>query len=344
MSKLVSRGNGKIDERYRPRRLSEVFGNHSLIKSLNNWFLKGDNRSRVIMLVGTPGSGKTTTARIIATGLNCSKGDSGEPCLECDNCKSILNGTAMNVHELNMAELNKKEDAENLVSEMYDSSLSGRNKIYILDEVQQMTQSSQNLLLKPLEEPPFGTYFVLCTTDPQKIIKPLQTRCQIFKVSNPVGDDLRDYLRQLFENEKWSITKSDADFLKEQVKGCGFREIINISEQFHLGGKDAVEKVAFSEDPEIFELVKYVANGKYDEFVDGYHKIESEKGFDCEGFRMVLLSYLKSMLEKSGMKNANKSIGISNAMDCFLNPYFEQNPIPRMSKEVFKACCFILQN
>ena len=166
------------------------------------------------MLHGSAGTGKTTCARIISLSLNCeNQSEMGEPCLECESCRSILNGTAMNIYEINMAKLNKKEDVDELVDGMYESCLTGKNKIYVFDECQQLTNSAQNLLLKPLEEPPANTYFILSTTDPQKIIKPLQTRCQMFKVGNPVGEDLKDYLRQLFSLENWKISKEDANFL-----------------------------------------------------------------------------------------------------------------------------------
>ena len=89
MAKLVSRGEGKIDKRYRPCRLSEVFGNENLVNSLNNWFSQGEKRSKVLLFQNGPGTGKTTLARILALGLNCENGESGEPCLECSSCKSI---------------------------------------------------------------------------------------------------------------------------------------------------------------------------------------------------------------------------------------------------------------
>ena len=143
MAKLVSRGTGKIDKRYRPCRLSEVFGNENLVKSLENWFSQGESRSKVLLFQNGPGTGKTTLARILALGLNCENGESGEPCLECANCKSIMNGTALNIQEINAAQLNKKEDAEEIVNGMYETCLVGKNKIYILDECQQLTFSSK---------------------------------------------------------------------------------------------------------------------------------------------------------------------------------------------------------
>lgn len=342
MAKLVSRGDGKIDKRYRPCRLSEVFGNENLVNSLNNWFSQGEKRSKVLLFQNGPGTGKTTLARILALGLNCEKGESGEPCLECASCKSILAGTAMNIQEINAAQLNKKEDAEEIVNGMYESCLVGKNKIYILDECQQLTTSAQNLFLKPLEEPPHNTYFILCTTDPQKIIKPLQTRCQSFCVGNPKSKDLSDYLNQLFKLENWTITKEDAEWLKETVNGCGFREIINIAEQYHLGGKESIQKAIVTEDPNLFELAMIVCSGKPDSFEKFCQKqkdIEAEFGFNCESFRLLLLSCLKNKLVKE--INKQNQTNIVQAMKCLFDPYYENNPVPRMYANIFEAIFYL---
>ena len=342
MATLVSRGSGKIDKRYRPCRLSEVFGNENLVNSLNNWFSQGEKRSKVLLFQNGPGTGKTTLARILALGLNCEKNEGGEPCLECSSCKSILNGTALNIQEINAAQLNKKEDAEEIVSGMYESCLVGKNKIYILDECQQLTSSAQNLFLKPLEEPPLNTYFILCTTDPQKIIKPLQTRCQSFRVGNPRAKDLSDFLNQLFKLEGWSITKEDAEWLKETLNGCGFREIINIAEQYHLGGKESIQKAIVSEDPNLFELAMIVCSGKpnsFERFCQKQKEIESEAGFNCESFRLLLLGCLKTKLVKE--TNKEKQISIVQAMETIFEPYYENNPTPRMYANIFKVIYYL---
>lgn len=131
---LIARGNKAINERYRHCTFHEVIGNENTKKALAGWIEKGGKRSSTILLTGNSGNGKTTTARILAMGLNCENGDTVNPCCECPSCKSALSGEAMHITEYNMSALSKKEDADEIVNSMYNSSFTGRNNVYILDE------------------------------------------------------------------------------------------------------------------------------------------------------------------------------------------------------------------
>lgn len=111
----------------------------------------------------------TTIARILAMGLNCEHGDSVEPCLECPSCKAAMAGEAMHIQEYNMSALTRKEDADEIINSLSDSCFTGRNKMLILDEVQGMSTSSQNLILKSLENPPPNTYLILCLAGETKV-------------------------------------------------------------------------------------------------------------------------------------------------------------------------------
>ncbi len=175
---LVARGEKAINERYRPMTFHEVIGNNETKKSLAGWIERGDKRSRAILLVGESGDGKTTTARILAMGLNCEHGDTVNPCCECPSCRAAMANEAMHIKEYNMSALSTKDDADAIVNSLYDSAFTGRNTVAILDEIQGMSVGSQNLMLKMLENPPKNTYIILATTDPQKIIKTIKTRCE----------------------------------------------------------------------------------------------------------------------------------------------------------------------
>ena len=130
---LVQRGDKAINERYRPCTFHEVIGNEETKKSLALWVEKGNKRSRALFLHGQSGCCKTTIARILAMGLNCKEGDTVNPCCECTSCKSALNGDAMHINEYNMSALSKKEDADEIINSMYNTSFTGRNNIYIMD-------------------------------------------------------------------------------------------------------------------------------------------------------------------------------------------------------------------
>ena len=131
---LVQRGDKAINERYRPRTFHEVIGNEATKKALAAWMERGEKRSRALLLLGGSGEGKTSIARVLAMGLNCEHGDTVNPCCECPSCKSAMVESAMHIKEYNMSALSTKDDADTIVNSMYDSSFTGRNNVFILDE------------------------------------------------------------------------------------------------------------------------------------------------------------------------------------------------------------------
>ena len=131
---LIARGEKAINERYRPMKFSEVIGCEKTKQALTKWMERGKLRSRALLLYGESGCGKSTLSRIIAMGLNCEKGDTVEPCLECPSCKAALAGEALHINEFNMSALSCKDDADNIVNSMQNACFTGRNRVYIMDE------------------------------------------------------------------------------------------------------------------------------------------------------------------------------------------------------------------
>jgi DNA polymerase-3 subunit gamma/tau len=166
--------------RYRPQRFSELRGQEHLVAALQN-AVRDDRVGHAYLFSGPRGTGKTSSARILAKVLNCENPADGEPCGVCQSCVAVEQGTSFDVHELDAASNNGVEAIRDLIAKTAMGT-PGRTKVYILDEVHMLSTAASNALLKTLEEPPPHVVFVLATTDPQKVLPTIRSRTQHFDV------------------------------------------------------------------------------------------------------------------------------------------------------------------
>jgi DNA polymerase-3 subunit gamma/tau len=178
--------------RYRPRRFSDVRGQEQVVKALRN-AVRDDRVGHAYLFSGPRGTGKTSTARILAKALNCEHLIDGEPCGSCDSCLSIDAGTSYDVQELDAASNNGVENVRDLVGRANLGS-PGRTKVYILDEVHMLTPAASAALLKTLEEPPDHVVFVLATTDPHKVLATIRSRTQHYEFHLLAADELAEHV------------------------------------------------------------------------------------------------------------------------------------------------------
>jgi len=179
--------------RYRPQRFSEVRGQDTVVGALRS-AVADDRVGHAYLFSGPRGTGKTSTARILAKALNCEDLHDGEPCGVCASCVSMQAGTSYDLQELDAASNNKVEDVRALIERVALGS-PGRTKVYILDEVHMLSAGASNALLKTLEEPPDHVVFVLATTDPQKVLPTIRSRTQHFEFHLLPADELADHVR-----------------------------------------------------------------------------------------------------------------------------------------------------
>ena len=175
--------------KFRPQEFEDVKGQEHIVTTLKNQ-IKADRIGHADLFCGTRGTGKTTVAKIFAKAVNCEHPVDGSPCGECPSCRAITEGSSMNVIEIDAASNNGVDNIRPIREEVTYRPTEGRYKVYIIDEVHMLTTAAFNALLKTLEEPPAHVIFVLCTTDPQKILETILSRCQRFDFHRIGNEDI----------------------------------------------------------------------------------------------------------------------------------------------------------
>jgi DNA polymerase-3 subunit gamma/tau len=247
--------------KYRPQRFDEVIGQDHVVATLAREVDEG-RIAHAYLFAGPRGTGKTTSARLLAKALNCTNlGDDGEPCNECASCVGITEGTSLDVIELDAASHNKVEDIREMRVNVSTVAAAGNaRRVYILDEAHMLSRAAGNALLKTLEEPPEHVVFVLATTEPYKLLDTIRSRAQRFDFHPIPVEILIDYLGTIAQREGFTAEPDglsmvathargsvrDAMSLLEQVAslGAGTVEASQVSRALGLADKDAFGKLA----------------------------------------------------------------------------------------------------
>lgn len=230
--------------RYRPRRFGEMVGQEHVVRALRN-AVASHREGQAYLFSGPRGTGKTTSARILAKVLNCENPVDGEPCCECESCKSVEAGTSFDVIELDAASNNKVDDIRELI-ERVNISTPGRHKVYILDEVHMLTQGAEAALLKTLEEPPPHVVFVLATTDPQKVRDTIRSRTQHLSFHLLNAEELEAHVRWVAHDAGIEIDEDAVQAVVRQGAGSA-RDTLSALEVVAAGGGVAPEMVPLDE-------------------------------------------------------------------------------------------------
>lgn len=224
--------------RFRPRKFSELYGQEHVVRALRNAVING-REGQAYLFSGPRGTGKTTTARILAKVLNCESPVDGEPCCACQSCLAVEQGTSYDVLELDAASNNGVQEIRDIIDAAALTS-PGRHRVFILDEVHMLTRAAEAALLKTLEEPPEQVVFVLATTDPQKVSETIRSRVQHLQFHLISADELEKYVR--FVIEKAELTVDDAAIAHVLRQGGGSaRDTLSALELVAAGGGEPEE-------------------------------------------------------------------------------------------------------
>ncbi len=227
--------------KYRPQSFSDIVGQESLVKALSN-AIELNRIASAYLFCGPRGTGKTSSARILAKSLNCEHGPTLTPCQKCASCVDITNATGLDVIEIDAASNRGIQDAKELISKAQYAPINGKYKIFIIDEVHMLSTDAFNALLKTFEEPPKNVIFILATTEPHKVLETIVSRCQRFDLRRITTEDIVKRLREISDLEKIKITDEALFAIAKNVSG-GLRDSLALLDQVSiLGVKEEITK------------------------------------------------------------------------------------------------------
>jgi DNA polymerase-3 subunit gamma/tau len=285
--------------KYRPQTFDDLVGQAHVTRTLKN-AVEQNRLAHAYLFVGPRGIGKTSTARILAKALNCVNGPTITPCGVCDSCKEITGGNSLDVLEIDGASNNGVEQVRELRDNVRYAPSKGHFKIYIIDEVHMLTSAAFNALLKTLEEPPPHVKFIFATTEPQKVLPTILSRCQRFDLHRIPANLIAQHLQFIAGKEKFSLDPAAAHAIARGADG-GLRDAESMLDQLvafcgdKIAEPDVLSVFGFTSEQTVANFTGHILRGETPEALDLLHA-EAENGKDMMKLMSDLISYLRDLL------------------------------------------------
>lgn len=288
-----------LARKWRPQTFAEVVGQNHVTQTLHN-AIQSDRLAHAYLFVGPRGTGKTTTARILAKALNCQNRQGSEPCNACDSCKEIMKGSSLDVIEIDGASNRGIGDVQELRDNVRYAPVRGPFKIYIIDEVHMLTREAFNAILKTLEEPPAHVKFFFATTEPQKVLTTILSRCQRFDLRRINIADITAQLKKISKAEGITISNDALLAISRGAEG-GLRDAESALDQLvSFRGKtieeaDVLSVFGLISRSQLEGLADAILDGNIPAIIEAVARID-ESGKDMQRVVLELLDQFRNVL------------------------------------------------
>lgn len=284
--------------KYRPQTFDEILGQAHVSQTLANAIVE-DRVAHAYLFTGPRGTGKTSTARILAKALNCEKGPTPSPCGTCPPCVAITDGSSLDVIEMDAASHSKVDETRDILAGVPLATAGGRKKVYVIDEVHMLSSGSFNALLKTLEEPPSHVLFILATTEAHKVLATIVSRTQRFDFRRVPTDVLEQHLRKIAELETIDIEPQALSVVARHADG-GVRDALSALDQLsNISGRvtesDAEALLGLREEDSYHQLFDGIADGDVGAVFTTLHSLISQ-GSDPRQLALGVLGHARSLL------------------------------------------------
>lgn len=299
--------------KYRPQTFSQMCGQDHIVKIIKSQIESG-SPSHAYLFTGSRGTGKTSSAKILAKAVNCTSNVGGDPCCECETCKNIANGTILDVVEIDAASNNSVGSIRELCDNVSYPPTACKYKVYIIDEVHMLSKDAFNALLKTLEEPPAHVIFVLATTEVHEVPATILSRCQRFDFNRAPAEVICARLKYVCECENFDID-DDAAILIAKLSDGGFRDALSLLDLCSAnGGKITADTVAKSAgltgSNALFEIGNAVNEGNVSALLEQVALLY-ERSCDMMRLCVDLTEYYRNIMVAKAVENPSDLINAS---------------------------------